>query len=122
MSETVDVAQARIARPKPWRAPGPFRLASLAPFMLAILVQVAALGPRVGGPLFEEPTVVGIPIGVGVGALTLGWAALGALVIWTTGSRVAAALALAFLTLPSMFAMVLGPAALLVLQNLRELD
>jgi len=59
-----------------------------------------------------------VPLGVIVGALALAWAALGALIVWTTHSRLAAALSLAFLTVPSMFALILGPAVILIVQNL----
>lgn len=104
-----------------WRAPIAARLASLAPFVLALVVELFA--PRFFGPLLEAPPdILGAPLGVIVGALVLAWAALGALVVWTTGSRLACVLALALMTLPSMFAIIFTPAMILILQNLGSLD
>jgi hypothetical protein len=108
-----------LVKPHAWRASGPARLATLAPFFLAVALKLFA-PVYFGGPV-NPPEILGIPLGVVVGALTLAWAGLGALIVWTTGSRLAAALALAFLTLPSMFAMILGPAIILILQNLEGL-
>ncbi|HET9851790.1 MAG TPA: hypothetical protein VFP56_04705 [Candidatus Limnocylindrales bacterium] len=114
---SAEMDQVSAAARVPWRAPAGARLASLAPFFLAVALQLFA--PRYFPPLFAAPPdVMGVPLGVIVGALALAWAAFGALVVWTTHSRVAAALALAFLTLPSMFALLLGPAVVLILQNL----
>ena len=105
---------------RPWRAPVTARIASLVPFFVAIALQLAA--PRfTEGLLMPPPDIPGIPTGAILGALVLGWAAFGALVVWTTGSRLAAALALGLLTLPSMFGLILGPAMLLILQNLEDL-
>lgn len=107
--------------PGPWRAPAPARVASLLPFLVAIAIPVLN-GQRLSSPMFTEPPVfAGLPPGIVVGALVIAWAAFGALVIWTTHSRLATTLALAFLTLPSMFAMILGPAIVLILENLGDL-
>ena len=99
-----------------WRSPVVLRVASLAPFALA--VAFAMLARSYFCCLFEPAGILGVPYTVVLEAVVLGWAALGALIVWTTGSRVAAALATAVLTLPSMFALILGPALILVLQNL----
>jgi hypothetical protein len=103
--------------PREWRAPALLRVATLMPFGLALAIQLLA-GPTLSRPMFQQPAVAGIPLGLVVGGLVLAWAALGALVVWTTGSRAVATLAYVFITLPSMFAVVLGPAILLIIQKL----
>ena len=106
-----------VAAPRPWGAPAAARLSSLAPFLLAVALQLFA--PVYFRPmLVRPPEILGIPLGVVVGALILVWAAFGSLIVWTTHSRLAAALALGFLTIPSIFSMILGPAVILILQNL----
>lgn len=106
-----------VAPPRPWRAPAAARLSSLAPFLLAVALQLFA--PVYFRPvLARPPEILGVPLGVVVGALILAWAAFGSLIVWTTQSRLAAALALGFLTIPSIFAMILGPTVILILQNL----
>ena len=107
---------ATTSRPR-WRAPALLRIGSLMPFALAIAIPLLA-GPGLGRPMSGAPDVAGIPFGVVLVGLVLGWAAFGALVVWTTESRLAATLAYVFLTLPSMFALILGPAIILILQNL----
>jgi hypothetical protein len=102
---------------RPWRAPALLRIGTLMPFALALAIPLLA-GPGLGGPLFQPAEVAGIPLWVIGGGLVLAWAAFGALVVWTTGSRLAATLAYVFITLPSMFALILGPAIILILQNL----
>ena len=103
--------------PARWRASGAAKIASLAPFLVAVALQLFA--PVYFAPmLVRPPDILGIPLGVVAGALILAWAALGTLIVWTTHSRLAAAMALAFLTLPSIFALILGPAIILILQNL----
>ena len=112
-----EMGQASAPATVPWRAPAGARIASLAPFFLAVALQL--LAPKYFPPMFAAPpAIMGLPLGAVVGALTLAWAAFGALIVWTTHSRLAAALALAFLTVPSMFALILGPAVVLILQNL----
>lgn len=100
-----------------WRAPGLLRIGALMPFVLALAIPLLA-GPKFGGPMYSAPDVAGFPIPTAIGGLTLGWAAFGALVVWTTGSRLAATLAYVFVTVPSIFALILGPAVVLILQNL----
>ena len=115
-----DLGRAPAAAAKRWRAPVPARIASLVPFAVAIVLQLVA--PRLSGALLmPPPDLLGVPFPVVVEALTLGWAVLGALVVWTTGSRLAVMLALGFLTIPSMFVLILGPAVILILQNLQDL-
>ena len=115
--ESVSTGQGPAPATVPWRAPVGARIASLTPFFLALALQLFA--PTYFPPMFSKPPdVMGVPLGAIVGALALAWAAFGALVVWTTHSRLAAGLALAFLTVPSMFAAILGPAVILIMQNL----
>ena len=112
---------ARPATTGPWRAPAAARLASLLPFLLQGAIQLLD-GPRLSSPMFVERTALaGLPLGTIIGTLVLAWAAFGAVVVWTTHSRLATTFALAFVTLPSMFAMILWPAIVLILQNLNDL-
>ena len=100
-----------------WRAPALLRVATLLPFALAAAIPLLA-GPTLGRPMFDPPEVAGIPLNLAIVGLVLGWAGFGALVVWTTGSRLAATLAYVFITLPSMLGLILGPAIILILQNL----
>lgn len=99
-----------------WRSPPLLRAVSFLPFALAIGLALVARS-YIGRPMMTAESV-GIPLNLVIGALTLAWAAFGALIVWTTSSRTAASLALVFITLPSIFAMILGPAIILILQNL----
>ena len=101
---------------RPWRSPPLLRAVSLLPFALAIALALLARS-YVSGPM-APPESDGIPLNVVVAGLALAWAAFGTLIVWTTGSRIAASLALVFITLPSMLATILGPAIILILQNL----
>lgn len=100
-----------------WRAPALLRIGTLMPFVLALAIPLLA-GSRLGRPMSDAPDVAGLPRDVVLVGLVLAWTAFGALVVWTTESRLAATLAYLLVTLPSMFALILGPAIILVLQNL----
>jgi len=106
-------APARIA----WRADGAWRLISLTPFGLALVLAIFAR-TYFGSGLGKPPDILGIQLGVAVDALALGWAALGARVIWTTRSMAMATIALLTTTAPAIVFLVLGPAIILILQNL----
>jgi hypothetical protein len=93
------------------------RLASLLPFALAAALHVLAAS-YFGRGLGRPPEVAGIPLGIVIDALALAWAALAVLVAWRSQSRIAVALVVAFVTLPSMLVILFGPAAILILQNL----
>lgn len=100
-----------------WRASWIRRAASLTPFGLALALWFVAR-TYVGHALTKPPEVIGLPLGLVAEGLVLAWAALGVLVTWTTASRMAAALAMVFMTLPSMLAIIFTPAIILIMQNL----
>lgn len=113
-------SEATIEQPGGIRARRPSvvgRIASLAPFGLALALSLLTK-TYVGHALDTPPAIVGLPLGVVMEGLVLAWAALGALIIWTTSSRAATALAMAFMTLPSMLAIIFTPAIILILQTL----
>ena len=100
-----------------WRADGAWRLMSLTPFGLALVLAVASTGSIVVG-LNQPPTLAGLPLDLLLDAIALAWAALGAYVVWTARSLAAATVALTFATAPAIIVLILGPAAILILQNL----
>ena len=107
-----------VAKPaRPWRSDPITRLSTLAPFVLAIYVDFFM--PRFGGGMFDKPPeLLGLAAGAWLQIALLSWAAVGAWVVWTTHSFLKSALALFLFTLPSLFGMVLGPAIILIWQNL----
>jgi hypothetical protein len=90
------------------------QLLSLAPFW--ILLAVAA-DPQAHllAPLQPTPFVLGLPADALLGALTLGWMAVGAVVIRLARSPLAESLGLLLFTVPATILAVLTPALLLLL-------
>lgn len=98
----------------PWR-PGWFsKFWAFTPIWLWIVVQVAA--PRFSEPMFASPP--GISPGVVLMGVVAIWMLLGAYVLWHARSLRVAAIAYVLFTLPATFALILGPAVVLILQNL----
>jgi hypothetical protein len=87
------------------------------PFVLAVALNV--LAPGFLDPLFASPpSIAGLPAGVVFLFLTIVWAVLGILVARKARSEARIALALVVFTLPAMFAILVGPALILIIQNL----
>jgi hypothetical protein len=107
--------------PKPlraWRSGPGARISTLAPFALALYLDLR-YSPLTGTGIFSKPPeLVGLPAGVWLQISVLSWAAVGAWIVWTTRSRLASALGLFLFTLPSVFGLVLLPAIILIWQNL----
>ena len=115
-SQSIQASDAPPAPPRGWSAPTAMRLAALSPFaiLLALLVGTTFFDPMFAKP----PDLLGMPLGVVVGLLTIVWAALGALVVWKARSPSVAALGLLVFTAVAIFAIVFGPALILIAQNL----
>jgi len=90
---------------------------TLTPFALAAWVDFVPHS-FFGGPLGPPPEILGLSAGGWLQVAFLAWAAVGAYIVWTTHSRLASALALVLFTPVAIFGLVLGPAVLLILQNL----
>jgi hypothetical protein len=124
MTDDVERVAGSVAVPAqgkvPWRADSAWRVISLTPFGLALVLVLLALFAQssVGGPMGKPPDILGIPLGIALDAVVLAWAALGARVIWTTRSLPMATIALLTTTGPAVVLLVLGPAIILILQNL----
>jgi len=117
-----------VAQPSPqpapgqvrWRADSAWRVISLTPFGLALVLVIVALfaGSSPGSPMGKPPDILGIPLGIALDAIVLAWAALGARVIWTTRSLPMATIALLLTTAPAIILLILGPAIIVILPNL----
>ena len=93
-------------------------MSTLAPFALAIYVDLIQR-PLSGMGLFAKPPeLFGLPGGLVLQWLLIGWAGIGAWVVWTTHSRLKSAVALVLCTTVSLFGIVLLPALVLIWQNL----
>lgn len=104
--------QADQVKPR-WRADGVWRLLALTPFALSLLTPV-----YFPAMFAKPPEILGIPVGLVLDVIALGWAGLGAIVVWTTTSRVMASIALVTTTAPTIVVLVFSPAIVLILQNL----
>jgi hypothetical protein len=102
-----------------WRSPlarAGYVLTSF-PFVLIVVLMVVA--PGFMDPLLANPpAIAGLPAGVVLLFLALVWAVLGILVARRARSTAGIALALVVFTLPASMAIMLGPAAILIIQNL----
>ena len=81
--------------------------------LVTLLVQPTYFGPMG----YEAPTFLGIPAMLVITGVALAWGALGGLIVATSRSRLALPLVLLFITLPACAVIILGPAILLILQN-----
>lgn len=104
-------------------APGGIRtrqalLIAFAPFAAILLVGLGRW--RYFDPMSLEPPpgFLGIPYGVLVLAAALAWGALGGLYVARTRTLHALLLAVVIFTIPACILIILGPAVILILQNL----
>jgi hypothetical protein len=100
-----------------WRADSAWRVISLTPFGLALVLVIFA-NSYLPGIMSKPPDILGLPLGAVVDALTLLWAALGAYVIWTTRSLAVASIALLASTGPAVVVLIFAPAAIRIMVNL----
>ncbi len=99
-----------------WRAPWLVRLLTLVPFVVALGGYIA---PRYfGGMGVAQPELFGLPLGAWVHLWSLTLAALGAAIVWRARSLPVAVAALLACTVPATIGLLLGPAIVLILQNL----
>ena len=103
---------------RPWRS-GPFsKFFAFTPLWIRIYGYFAWQTYFPG--MFEEPLgPFGIPQGVLVDGLVMFWMLIGVYVLWGARSRLVAAAVYLVFTIPATIALFLGPAIVLILQNLR---
>lgn len=66
----------------------------------------------------DSRELLGIPLDVLLKGLIVGWMLIGAGLVWDSRSPLLRVLAFAIFTVPATLAIVLGPAVILILQNL----
>jgi len=87
------------------------------PFVLLVILQLIA--PGFMEPLFSNPPeIIGLPAGIVALLAVMIWAALAFAVIRAFDSVAGSALALIAFTIPSVVAIILLPAVILIVQNL----
>jgi hypothetical protein len=93
-----------------------YAIASL-PFILIVFAQVVA--PGFMEPIFANPpSLVGLPLGVVLLFAVAIWASLAFVVIRAFRSGFGIALGVLVFTIPAIFAIILLPATILIIQNL----
>jgi hypothetical protein len=91
---------------------------ALTSFPFILLVALAVLAPGYLDPLFANPpAIAGLPLGVAWLFVAIVWAVLGILVARGVRSSARIIGALLVFTLPASMAIILGPAAILIVQN-----
>ena len=96
----------------------PIRIAALTPVWLYLVSQLMSSNALSGPMVSEPPSIVGIPVVIVVGALAVGWMLIGLGLVWNVRSVLTDMLALLLFTIPATLVVVLGPAMILILQNL----
>jgi hypothetical protein len=89
-------------------------LMALGPFAIALFSLLAA--PSFFGP--PPPRLYGIPYGLVFTALAVSWSAIGGYIVATSRRPWVLPVALLVFTFPAILTIVLGPAIILILQNL----
>ena len=101
--------------PLRWRAP--YRILALLPlwlFLILVLPQQSLSQPLMSQP----PGLLGLPLGVWMTLLVGAWTLAGLALVWNARSPLLRVLAIFVFTIPATFLMILGPAVILILQNL----
>jgi hypothetical protein len=113
-----ELSQPALKPARRWRPDPISRVSVFVPFALAIYFDFI-YRPLLGQPMFSSPPeLLGIPAAVWLQISLLAWAAVGAWIVWTTHSFLKSTLALFLFTIPSLFGLILGPALILIWQNL----
>lgn len=93
-------------------------LIALGPVAIGLFLTYLA-APSLGRPMFAEPpALLGIPLQLVIMIIALGWGAIGGYVVATTRRPWVLPVALLVFTVPAIVTIVLGPAIVLVLENL----
>lgn len=96
---------------------GPRVALGLLPVWLVVILRIFA--PGFMEPVFSNPpAILGLPAGVVFVLAAFAWMTIGVLIIRTTSTTVGALIAFMAFTVPSMFIILLSPAAILIIQNL----
>lgn len=94
----------------------PQRLVALTPLWLFLVLAVRG---SFWNPFFSAPpSIAGVPLGLVVLGLCGLWMLLGLVIVWDTRSAAMQALGLLLFTLPATMLLVMGPAMVLIIQNL----
>lgn len=98
-------------------ARGILTVLALLPAWIVLFVSVVA--PRGFGPMVENPPGIGgMPAGVVLGGFAVLLTTLGVLVVRRATSPLVLSLSFALLTIPAVVIVILGPAIILLVQNL----
>ena len=89
------------------------RLVGAIPLWLGLLLHL--MSPTFFGP---RPELLGLPASLVMMVGAMSWALIGLGVIWDARSWLVDALSLVVFTIPAMLFMILGPAIILIVQNL----
>jgi hypothetical protein len=101
-----------------WRSGWGFRLLSLAPFG-AMAFSVVASPTYFGAMFVARPEFLGAPLGTWLNLWFLTLGAIGSALVWRARSRPVVYAALIVCTLPAIFGILMAPAVVLYMQNLR---
>jgi hypothetical protein len=86
---------------------------------LVVWTVLSLVAPGFTDPVYDNPPgVLGLPAGILLLLAGLAWGLLGMLIVWRTTSSVVTVAALVLFTVPATIAIVLGPAWVLVIQQL----
>ena len=105
----------------PRRTPGTTRLGLFVgaiPLFMLMLYQWLATPTFFGSLGNRRPEFLGIPIALWIVTVALLWGAIGGYIVARSRSRWALPFGLLLFTIPACLAMLLGPALVLILQNL----
>jgi hypothetical protein len=91
----------------------PLRLIALAPVWFGPILYL--MSSRYFG---REPELLGLPQGFVLAAGTALWALIGVAITWRARSWLVDVLAVLVFTIPAVVMLILGPAVILILQNL----
>jgi hypothetical protein len=86
---------------------------------LVLLVGLAAIAPGFLDPMFANPpAVLGLPAGMILLGLVVVLGVVGVAAVWHTSSPAVALIPIVLLSVPAIVLVILGPAMILIIQNL----
>jgi hypothetical protein len=108
--------------------PPPARPLPLASIVVGLLPLglfgfLAVVVPKFLEPLFlNPPAIAGLPMGIVIVGAGIAWSLLGLIVMATSSSALVRLFASVIFTLPALFAVIVGPAIVLIASNIGGAD